>query len=119
MKYLQCTLCKSRYVLSRLSRIAIDKVFDQQGNVLFSFTTRRNFNRKHMRTVKQIAAERRGADGGLQVSVRGGDNANVSAYEARPPHNVKLMLLQYTQEGNLALGWQFSDFVQEKRTAIC
>jgi hypothetical protein len=31
----------------------------------------------------------------------------------------KLMLLQDTQESNLSLGWKFSDFIQEERTAIC
>jgi len=45
-------------VLACFSRIAIDKVFDQQGNVLFSFSKRRNFNWKHMQTIKQIATER-------------------------------------------------------------
>ena len=49
----------------------------------------------------------------------GCDHPNVSAYRACPAATFKLMLLQNTQEGNLSLGWKFSDFVQEERTAIC
>ena len=72
-----------------------------------------------MQTVKQIAAERPSADGGLQVTVRRCDHPNVSAYRTCPSDTLKLMLLQNTQEGNLRLGWKFSYFVQEERTATC
>ncbi len=57
--------------------------------------------------------------GGLQVAVGGSDDANVSPDSTTAADTFKLTLLQYTQEGNLGLGWQFSDFVQEERTAIC
>jgi hypothetical protein len=72
-----------------------------------------------MQTIKQIATERPSADGGLQVTVRSGDRPDVSAYGTRPADTFKLMLLQNTQQGNLGLGWKFSDFIQEERTAIC
>jgi hypothetical protein len=94
-------------MFARFSRIAIDEVFDQQGNVLSSFSKRRNLNREDMQAIKQIATERPSADGGLQVTVRGCDHPDVSAYWTRPADTFKLMLLQNTQEGNLGLGWKF------------
>jgi len=72
-----------------------------------------------MQTIKQIATERPSADGGLQVTVRGGDHPDVSADWMRPADTFKLMLLQNTQEGNLSLGWKFSDFVEEDCAPIC
>jgi hypothetical protein len=66
------------------------------------------FQSENMQTVKQIATERPIADSGLQVTVRGGDH-RTSARNARVPPTFKLMLLQNTQEGNLGLGWKFSD----------
>jgi hypothetical protein len=92
-------------VLAHFSRVAIDEVFDQQGNVLSSFSKRRNLNREDIQAIKQIAPERSSADGGLQVTVRRCDYPDVSAYRARSADTFKLMLLQNTQEGNLGLGW--------------
>ncbi len=100
-------------------RVAIDKVINQQLSVLFSFSKRRDLNRENIQAVKQIATERPSADSSLHVTVRGCDHPNVSAYRVCPADTLKLMLLQNTQEGNLGLGWKFSDFVQEERTAIC
>jgi hypothetical protein len=88
-------------VLARFSRIAIGEVFNQQKDVVFSFSKGRNLDREHMEAVKQIATERPGADGGLQVTVRGGDHPNVSAYWTRPADTFKFLFLQNTQEGRV------------------
>jgi hypothetical protein len=58
-------------------------------------------------------------DSSLQITVRRCDHPNVSAYWTRPADTFKLMLLQNTEERDLGLGWKFSDFIQEERTAIC
>src|ERR1700741_1381333 len=62
---------------------------------------RRNLNREDIQPIKQIATERPRPDGGLQVTVRGCDHPNVSAYWVCPADTFKLMLLQNTQEDNL------------------
>ena len=116
---MQCPLLDSRYLLALFSRIAIDEVFDQQGNVFSSFPKRRNLNREDMQAIKQIATERSSADSGLQVTVGGGDHPNVSAYRMCSADTLKFVLLQNTQQCNLSLGGKFSDFVEEKRASIC
>src|SRR5208282_322490 len=88
-------------------------------DVLFSFPERRNFNRKHMQTVKQIATERPSADSGLQVTVRGCDHPNVSTDSTSAADTLKFVLLQDTHEGNLSLGWKFSDLIKEDRSSAC
>src|SRR4029077_1369117 len=105
--------------LASLSRIAIDKVFDQQRNVLSSFSKRRYLDREDIQPIKQITTEGPRADGGLQVTVRRCDYPDVSAYWTRPADALKLVLLQNTQECNLSLSWKFPDFVEEKRASIC
>ena len=78
-----------------------------------------DLDRENIQAVKQIVAERPSADSGLQVTVRGCDHTNVSVYWTCPANTFKLVLLQDTEEGNLSLGWKFSDFIQEERTAVC
>src|SRR5215469_12813553 len=34
------------------------------------------------------------------------------------PHSLKLSLLQYSQERDLSLHWEFADFIQKQRAAI-
>jgi len=74
-----------------------------------------------MQTVKtKSLTERPSLDGGLQVTVRGCDHPNVSAYRACPRRHVSNSCsCKNAQQGNLGLGWNFSDFVQEERTAVC
>src|SRR5258708_9338538 len=60
--------------LSCFSCETIDEVLDQQGNVFFSFSQRRNFNRENVETVKQVVAKCTFSDRSLQVTIGGGDH---------------------------------------------
>src|SRR4029077_17238090 len=71
LKQFQRLLVDTLYVLASFSRIAIDEVFDQQGNVLSSFSKRGYLNREDIQPIEQITTEGPSADGGLQVAVRG------------------------------------------------
>ena len=84
-----------------------------------SLSKRRYLNRENIQPIKQITTEGPSADGGLQVTVGGSDHPDVSADSTSAADTLKLVLLQNTQEGNLGLGWKFSDFVQEDRASIC
>ena len=119
LQQFQRLLVDTSYVLTGFSRVAIDKVFNQQRNVLASFAKRRNLDRENIQAVKQIAAERPSADGSLQVTVRGCDDPNVSADRTSAADAFKFVLLQNTQQGHLSLGRKISDFVEEERASIC
>src|SRR5712692_3545506 len=106
-------------ILARFSRIAIDKIFHQQSNILSSLSKRRNLDRENLQAIKQITTEGPSADGGLQVTIGGCNHPDVSADSTTAADTLKLVLLQNTKQSNLSLGWKFSDFVQEERTAIC
>src|SRR5258705_8717049 len=107
MKYLKCSLLNILEVLDRLSRIAIDKVFHQQRDVLSSFSKRGHLNRENLQPIKQITTEGPSADCRLQVTVCGCDHSHVSADSMTAADTLKLVLLQNTHEGNLRLGWKF------------
>src|SRR6266851_6466874 len=115
MKQFERLLVDPLYVLASFSRIAIDKVFDQQRDVRSSFSKRRYLDREDIQPIKQITAERASADGGLQVTIGGCNHPNVSADSTSAADTLKLMLLQNTKQSNLSLNWKFSDFVEEKR----
>src|SRR5260370_11762299 len=119
LKYLNCSILDILEVLARFSRIAVDKVFHQQRDVLSSFLKRGYLNREDMQPINQITTEGPSADCRLQVTVCGCDHSHVSADSMTAADTFKLMLLQYTQEGNLGLGWKLSDFVEEDRASIC
>ena len=71
-----------------------------------------------MQAVKQIAAERAGANCGLQVTVRCGDNADIGAEFARAADALELVLLQYAQERYLRFRRQITNFVQKNCAAM-
>src|SRR4029077_4628702 len=60
-----------------------------------------------------------GADTGLQVTIGSCNHSNVGTDSPVAADALKLILLQNAQEGNLGLGWQFSDFVEEDRASVC
>jgi len=101
---LQCPLLDSRYVLARFSRIAIEEVFNQQGDVLFSFSKSRNFNRKYVEPEEQVAAKLALRDGGLQVAVSSRNNPNIRSDGAGSADALKLVLLQNAQQSDLGFG---------------
>ena len=74
---------------------------------------RRNFNRKNVQPVKQVAPERPRSDGSLQVAVRGGNYPNIRPDGSSRADTLKLALLQDPQESDLGLGRKLSDLVEE------
>src|SRR5580658_3876178 len=104
--------------LTRFTRVAMNKVFNQQRNVLFSFSKSRNLDGENVQAVIEIAAKRSGADGGLQGAVGGGDDANVNVDATSAADTLELVLLQNAQESYLSLGGKISDFVKEDGAAV-
>src|SRR5258708_2702739 len=119
LKQFQRLLVDTFYVLASFSRVAIDEVFHQQGNVLSSLSKRGHLDREYIQPIKQITTKGPSADGGLQVTIGGCNHPYVSANSTSAADTLKLVLLQNTQECNLSLNWKLSDFVEENRASIC
>src|SRR4029077_20696944 len=113
-----CVLFDIPYPLAGVPRVTVDEVFDQHGNVFFTLPQRRTLNREHAETVKEIPSKRVGADGDLQISIRGGNHADIGSNKLVATHALKLPFLQYTQQGNLCFRREITDFVEKDRAAF-
>src|SRR5229473_1350709 len=104
--------------LSCFSCVTINEVLDQQGNVFSSFSQCRNFNRKNVEPVKQVAPEHTCSDGSLQIAVRSSNHANIGSNGPSSTDTFEFMFLQNMQERDLGLGRQLSDFIEEDRASF-
>src|SRR6266705_5068900 len=105
-------------VLARFSRIAIDKIFHQQSNILSSFSKRRNLDRENLQAIKQIAPEGSAGYRSIQITIRGGDHTNVDLDGLRSSDPLEFSFLKDSQERDLSVRGQFAHFVQENRPAV-
>src|SRR5713226_9147916 len=106
-------------VLAGFSRIAIDKIFHQQSNILSSFSKRRNLNRKNLEPIKQISSEGSANHGCVQVTIRGGDDTNVDLDGLGASYPLEFPFLKDSQERDLSVRGQFAHFVEEDRASLC
>src|ERR1700722_18044443 len=106
-------------VLARFSRIAIDKIFHQQGNILSSFSKRRQINRENVEPVKQITTIGSRSDGRLQITVGGSYHADIRLDGPSSADTLKFLFLQNPQKRNLGSGRKPSDFIEEDRASCC
>src|SRR6266478_10069877 len=104
--------------LSCFTRIAIDEVLNQQGNVFLPFTQRRHFDRENVEPVKEVTPECARSDGRLQIAIRGRNHSNISPNGCSSTDTLEFMFLQNTQQSNLSLGRKLSDFIQEDRASF-
>src|SRR5688572_27205352 len=96
----------------------MQEIFDQRQDVVFPFSERRCLDRKHVQTIKQVLTESPRHNGGLQITIRGGDEPNVDADGLRSSNTFEFPFLEYSQERDLRLRQEFTNFVQENRSAI-
>ena len=91
---------------------------DEQSNIRRAFAERGDVNRKNLQTVQEICAKLTLADGLIQVSIRGRDDADVDADRLAASDRFELLLLEDAQQLHLCVEGQLSDFVQEERAAV-
>src|SRR5262245_64041599 len=68
--------------------------------------------------MEEIVTKRRATDGGAQIDVGGGDEAEVRAHEPRAAEPPELALLQDAQQLRLRIERQVADLVEEERRAV-
>src|SRR6266699_4932855 len=105
-------------VLAGFSRMAINKIFHQQSNILSSFSKRRNLNRKNLEPIKQITTKGSAGYRSIQITIRGGDDTNVDLDGLRSSDPLEFPFLKDPQQCNLRVRRQFAHFVQENRSAV-
>ena len=118
LKQFQAPLVHPANALSRFPRVAIDEVSDQHRNIFPSFPQRRYLDRKNVEPIKEIAPKGARIDGRLQVTVGGGNDANIRPDGSSSTDTFEFMFLQNTQESDLGLSRNLSDFIEEDRPSF-
>src|SRR5512145_600581 len=97
---------------------ALKQMRRQRGNILFSFPKRRQENGDDIQTEEKVFTKHAVADGFFQVAVGGRDNPDIEFPYFRVADTACFSLLKKTQEFDLNRQRDFSDFIQEKRSAV-
>jgi hypothetical protein len=75
-------------------------------------------DRKHVQAIEEILAEHPAGHGGVHITIRGSDDADVDADRLSPPDALKFAFLQHPQQCHLGVGRQLTHFIEEDRAAV-
>ncbi|KAG9613773.1 hypothetical protein KCV01_g966, partial [Aureobasidium melanogenum] len=95
-----------------------EEMFRKQGNIAAPLPQRRQRNTHHVQAVLQVGAEQAGSDAGVQVLMRGGDDAHVAAQRLATAHAVILATGQHAQQARLQAHRHVADLIEEQRAAL-
>src|SRR5271157_939878 len=90
----------------------------QQRNVLSSLPKRRDLNRKHVQSIKQVFAKLAFANHRGKIPMCGGDDSHIDMDRFGTPQTFELLLLNGTQQLWLQFQADVADFIEKKRTVI-
>src|SRR5262245_55790279 len=91
---------------------------EQLGNVVPTIAQRRQHDRKHTKTIKQIEPEAAVGNFPLQIAVGGRDHPDVDTPRDIVAHPLELAFLQHAQQLHLEIERNLSDLVEKQRTAV-
>ena len=99
-------------------RQLLHEVLDELGNVAAPGAERRHLDRHHVQAIEQVVAKPPRRDFGLQVLIRGRDDAHVDLERLTRPDPRYDALLQRAQHLRLRRQAHVAHFVQEQRAAV-
>src|SRR5215472_545506 len=88
----------------------LDKVFDQQWNIVHSLAQRWNCDRKDVQPIEKILAKDSASQRSGQVTIGCRDQADIYRDRMITPHPLKLSFLQHPQERDLCFHRELADF---------
>src|SRR5215471_11895369 len=90
----------------------------QLGNVLGALAQSRNVDGKHVQAVEQVLAKCSLLDHGAQISMRGGDDADVDLVRMVATKPLEFLLLQDPKQFCLEFERNVADFVEKERALV-
>jgi hypothetical protein len=93
------------------------EVFCQRKYVTDPFCQRRQFDGKSRKAIVKIFPEAALIDFFEKILVGGRHHADIDSLGVRAAQTLNLLLLQKAQQLRLQAGWDFSNFVEEKRAS--
>src|SRR5262249_10687292 len=104
--------------LAGLSAVALNEVFDQHQDVFPPLSERRHLDREYIEPIEQVRAEAPICHRRFQVTIRGGDDADVDVDRLPSPPPLESPLLQPPQQRRLRVGQELAHLIEEDRAAI-
>src|SRR5260370_42653341 len=93
-------------------------MFGQSDDILRPLAQRRHAKLKLAETMEEILAEAALGHGGVEILIRGSDNAHIDFDLAVAAKAVEGISIKHAQELHLGLELQFADFIEEERTLV-
>src|ERR1051325_8026669 len=97
----------------------LGEVSGQKWNIVDPFSQRRYGDRKHIQTVKQIAAEPFLAHHLKQVTICCCDQSRVSFDGSLTTQSLELIFLKYAQQFWLKVEGDLADLIKQQRSFVC
>ncbi len=94
-------------------------MIEQDLDIACPLAQRRQVNAVHVQAIEEICSEGAAIDSGLEIRVRGGDEADVHVAWFVFADAADLARLQRTQQFRLEGGRHRPDFVQEQCSRVC
>src|SRR5215469_8302626 len=98
---------------TKLSRITLHEMVEQQGNLIFAFSQRWDADGEPAQPVVEVFAQRLRGKGLLNIDVRCGNDAYIRLGRSAASQAREAFVLQKVQQLSLQSGWHLSDFVKE------
>ena len=95
-------------------RFETQEMFGEGDDILGALAQRRNAQLELSKAVEEVLTEAAFFDGGFEILVSGGDDADVDFNLAVTAETVEGLAIEHAQEFHLSLQLQFADFVEEE-----
>ena len=91
----------------------LQKLFDQQRNILFAITQRRNKKWNYIQPIKKILAKIPTGNLFLKILIRRSDHPHIHMHRMRRTHRQKPLFIERTQHFGLRLQAHIPDLVEK------
>src|SRR6266853_1669001 len=118
LQQLQRLLADGADALPGLLGVTLDQVLRQDRNVVPALAQGRDPDGKDVQPIEEVLTKPTTLDSGLEIAVRRGDDTHIDGNRMSAPQAFDLAFLKYAQQGDLGLGGELPDFVQEDGAAV-
>src|SRR6202521_2512879 len=105
-------------MLSHLLGKSMDKVFQQDHNVVLPFAKRGNLDREYVQPVVEVRAKCPVCNGGFQITISCRYYADIDLNGLRAADAFEFTFLQHPQECNLSVQRHLANFVEENGSSV-
>ena len=111
--------CEAVYFFVIFLTVHLHEVFDEKGDVLFSFSERGELDFDDVQAIKEVLPEFFFSDENFQICIGGGNDPHVHTDCAGAAQVHELSVLNDAQQLGLRFDVQRGDFIEKNRSLVC